>query len=193
MKNKLKPIVFIEGDRQFYRENKFAQNILLKALSDGITDINELRKLAGLKNAADVYRTLDKMAIRKEYHAALTRGGLDLDYLVNNIKSIIDSADTDGVKLKAVQTLLRSLGLYRYEKQEDTGKGWEEAVIEAIEKKGKPKEITEGEIVEGEFEEKKEVEEGEVKDYEVILPPMPEEEKKKHEEENKLGEELYEK
>ena len=180
MKGKLKPIVFIEGDRQFYRENRFAQNILLKALSDGITDINELRKMAGLKTAADVYRTLDKMAIRKEYHAALTRAGLDLDYLVNNIKSIIDSADTDGIKLKAVQTLLRSLGLDRYEKQEDTGKGWEEAVIEAIEGKGKPKEIVEGELVE------------EVEDYEVKLPPMPEEEKKNQDEENKLGKELYE-
>ena len=185
-KEKLKPIVFIEGDRQFYRENKFAQNILLKALSDGITDINELRKLVGLRSAADVYRTLDKMAIRKEYHAALTRGGLDLDYLVGNIKSIIDSTDTDGIKLKAVQTLLRSLGLDKYEKQEDTGKGWEEAVIKAIEKKGKPKEI-----IEGEFEEKKEVEELGVKDYEVNLPPMPEDEKKKHDEGDKLGEELY--
>lgn len=186
MKEKLKPIVFIEGDRQFYRENKFAQNILLKALSDGITDINELRKLAGLRSAADVYRTLDKMAIRKEYHAALTRAGLDLDYLVDNIKSIINNTSQDVTKLKAVQTLLRSLGLDRYEKQEDTGKGWEEAVIEVTEKKGKPKEI-----IEGEFEEKKEVETTEVADYEVELPPMPEEEKKKQDEENKLGKELY--
>lgn len=189
MKEKLKPIVFIEGDTQFYRENKFAQNILLKALSEGITDIKELRKLAGLRSAADVYRTLDKMAIRKEYHAALTRAGLDLDYLVDNIKGIIDNTDNNITKLKAVQTLLRSLGLDRYEKQEETGKGWEEAVIEAIEKKGKPKEI-----IEGEFEEKKEVEEKselEVDDYEVVVPAIPDEEKIKHDEENKLGEELY--
>ncbi len=80
-KKKLKPVIFIEGDNSFYRENRFAQNLLLKALSSGVTDPQELRKVAGLKSVADVYRTLDKMAIRKEYHAALAEQGMTLEFI----------------------------------------------------------------------------------------------------------------
>jgi len=67
MKN-LKPIILTGdgfGQNVFYKNNEYAQNILLKALSSGITDVQELRRLAGLKSAVDVYRTLDKIAIRK--------------------------------------------------------------------------------------------------------------------------------
>ena len=86
---KLKPIVFVQGDTQFYRQNKYAQNLLIKALSDGVTDPYELKKIAGLNKVTDVYRSLDKLALRKEYHDALARAGISLDYIVEGIKNFI--------------------------------------------------------------------------------------------------------
>jgi len=179
---KLKPVIFIEGDKTFYRKNEFAQNLLLKALSKGVTDPNELRKVAGLRSVADVYRTLDKMAIRKEYHKVLAEQGMTLDYVIGEIKKIIGSTSSDGTKLKALQTILRSLGLDRYEKQEDSGKSWEEAIIEAL-KASKKNKNSDNAI------EVKEVEEGE---YEVVVPEVPEDEKKKEEDEKNLADKLYE-
>ena len=68
---KKKPIITYQGKTGYYRENSYVQNPLLKALTQGITDPKELRKISGLGKVADVYRTLDKMALRKEYHKAL--------------------------------------------------------------------------------------------------------------------------
>jgi Fe2+ transport system protein B len=171
----LKPVVVIENHKQgsnFYKENLHAQNILLKALSDGITDINELKKLAGFKVAADVYRTLDKMAIRKEYHAALERGGMSLDYLVSNLKGIIDNTEKDDNKIKAIQLLMKSIGLDKYEKQEEMGKGWEEVLLQTVDKKS-----GQGVI--------------ETADYKVIAPVKSEARQKQKEEEEEIGEQLY--
>ena len=172
---KLKPVVFVEGQGKFYRDNKLEQNILLKALSEGITDTNELCKLASFKSAADVYRTLDKMAIRKEYHAALGRAGLDLDYLVGKIRDIIETTEKDENKLKALTLLLRSLGLDKYEKQEESGKSWEEAIIGALNDKEKQKAI-EGEVTE---------------DYEVTPPTINIDNNEQEEAEQRVGEDLY--
>lgn len=186
---KLKPVVVIETNNHnnFYSQNIYAQNILLKALSEGITDIDELKKLAGFKAVADVYRTLDKMAIRKEYHAALERGGITLDYLVDNLKEIIDSAAKDDNKIKAIQLLMKSIGLDKYEKQEDMGKSWEDVLLQTIGREDKKLEsgIVEGEsgIIEGVVEE--------AEDYEVIAPVKSELREKQKEEDNKIGEELY--
>ena len=174
---KLKPAVFIQGDKQYYRDNRFAQNILLKALSQGITNANELRKIAGLRTVADVYRTLDKLAIRKEYHGALTRLGIDLDYIAGGIKTVIDTTDKDAIKLKGLQTLLRSIGLERYEKDDETGKSWEETIITAFKEEDKDG--------------NKALLADEEEDYEVIAPPVPEEEQVKRDEEKKLAEQLY--
>jgi len=44
--------------------------LLLKALK--VTqDPTELKKMIGVKTVAEVYRTLDKLSLRKEYHKAL--------------------------------------------------------------------------------------------------------------------------
>ncbi len=177
---KLKPVVFVQGDKDFYRENKFAQNILLKGLSQGITDVNELRKMAGLKFTADVFRTLDKLAIRKEYHKALGALGIDLGYIASGIKDVADTATKDSVKLKAFQTLLRSLGLERYEADDDAGKNWEETIISAFDK-------GDGKITEEAVPKLDEIEAG----YEVDVPEMPESVKKKREDETRLARELY--
>lgn len=173
MKQNLKPVIFVQGDRAFYRPNYYAQTILLKAMAKGVMDPQELRRLAGLKTVAEVYRTLDKLAIRKEYHEALARQGVTMDDIVAGIKSIATGSESDAVRLKGYQTLLRSVGLDRYEKQEDVGKGWEEVIMEKAESGDK--------VVEGEFEE-----------YEVAQPVVPESVKKETAKENKIGKDLYE-
>jgi hypothetical protein len=172
MKN-LKPVIFIQGDRQFYRENKYAQTILLKAMSDGVTDPDQLRKIAGLKTVAEVYRTLDKLAIRKEYHEALARQGITMDEIIKGIRDIATSSEKDDTKLKAWQTLLKSIGLDKYEKQENVGKGWEEIIMEKVES-GKP-------VMEGEFEE-----------YVVDTPVVPESVEIETKKEKNIGKGLYE-
>jgi hypothetical protein len=173
--NQLKPVVFVQGKEKFYRPNYYVQNILIKALSEGVTDPEELRKLASLERVADVYRSLDKLAIRKEYHDALARSGISLDYIVSKIKDLADNAEKDDVKLHSLQTLLKSIGLEKYEQQEGKGKSWEELIMQ-IEQKKEP--------------DKKNVLDGDV-DYEVKVPQMPEPEKKIREIEKTMGKELY--
>lgn len=177
MKN-YKPVVFIQGDRKFYRENKYAQNIILKALSEGVTDVNDLKKMAGMRTAAEVFRTLDKLAIRKEYHAALANNGITLDYIAGGIKQVADTSMKESVRLKAYQTLLRSLGLEKYDNEEETGKNWEETIIAAFEK---------GDKLVGDDKTTLALEE----DYEVEVPAIPESVAKKRAEENALARELY--
>ena len=80
-----RPVVFVGGNGQksssFYNQNTYAQNLLLKALSQGVTDPQELKKISGLNRIADVYRSLDKLAIRREYHEALVANGVDLVFI----------------------------------------------------------------------------------------------------------------
>jgi len=173
----------VQGARKFYSSNNYAQNILLKAMSQGVTDVNELRKMAGLKTAAEVFRTLDKMAIRKEYHDALARNGISLDYIVEGLKGMFEDSSSEQVRLTSLQTLLKSLGLDKYEKAEDSGKSWEEAILAAVAKEdGESKLIESPDVIDG-----KTVEDT----YEVIVPTMPENEKKKREEEAELAKMLY--
>lgn len=172
-----KPVTFVGGKRSFYSRNTYAQNLLLKALSKGVTDPEELKKAAGLKRVADVYRTLDKIAIRKEYHDALARNEIDLDFITKGFKDLAESS-SDKIKLGSLNALLKSLGLDKYEKQEETGKSWEEEILKISETK---KDVIDGEIVEDNIE-----------DYEVAVPDVPVETLKRQVEEKKLGKDLYE-
>jgi hypothetical protein len=174
IQKKLKPVTFIGSDYSYFRNGEFQQNLLLKAMQV-TTDPNELRKMIGVKTVADVYRTLDKLSIRKEYHEALFSHGLTLDYIVNGIKGIIENPMTSSaVKLKSLQSLLKSVGLDKYEKQEDVGKSWEELLLQHND--NKPKELNSG---------NKKI------NYEVKEPPIPESERVKREKEKGLAEGLY--
>jgi len=172
-----KPLI-IDGARgNHYRENQYAQNLLLKALSSGITDVKELKKIIGVKTATEVLRTLDKMQIRKEYHQALSDAGLDLNFIVGGIKNLCEKDGvSDKIKLGALQTILKSIGLDKYEKDEESGKNWEELILEIADKKSN------GEMIEGELLDN---------EYEVNTPKLPEEVKKRQEEEKKAAEGLY--
>jgi len=122
---------------------------------------------------AEVYRTLDKLAIRREYHEALLRHGVDLDTIVKGIKNVAEFSFDNAVKLKAYQVLLKSLGLDEYKESniEDKG-GWEEIIKLATEEE-KNKKLK-------------------APEYEVIEPIVPIDVKNRQEEEKKIGEGLYE-
>ena len=131
---KLKPVVFIKGYYNYHQNNELQQNILLKALQI-TSNPQELKQMIGVKTVAEVYRTLDKLSIRKEYHQALMRQGLDLDTIVSGIKAEGVSSKNSGVRLKAWTTLLKSVGLDEYkEADSESSKTWEDTLREIVEK-----------------------------------------------------------
>jgi len=169
-----KPISFIQGTQEHYRENDYAARIILKALSEGITDINELKKLAGLSKAAEVHRTLDKMGIRKDYHEALVLAGIDMPFLASKLKQLITDSKSEKIQLESINTVMKSVGLDKYEAVDDSGKGWEELIKNAS-----------GNVLEIE------AEAIETADYEINEPEMPEEEMVRNDAEKKLSQDLY--
>jgi hypothetical protein len=101
--------------------------------------------MAGLKTVAEVYRTLDKLSIRKEYHEALLRHNMDLDFIVSGIKGVALTSEEDTVKLNAYKTLLKSLGLEDYKENEaETKENWEDLIRKNLEEnKDEPKKLQE--------------------------------------------------
>ena len=173
---KLKPVVFVQGRYGYNNQNTTQQILLLKALQ--ITqDPTELRRMIGVKSVADVYRTLDKIAMRKEYHEALAKNGLTFEYIADKLKTTIDNADKDGDRLKGVAILLKSIGLDKYEETSIGGGGWEETLLKLNKEaeEGKKEKVIKG-----------------VPEYDVIEPPMPEEIRKAKEKANKESKSIYE-
>jgi len=156
--------------------------MLLKALQV-TSDPKELRRMIGVHTVAEVYRTLDKLALRKEYHKALEDNGVSFDYIIRNIKKVLDSEDAkDSDKINAVKTLLKSVGMDKYEGEALSAAGsWEEVLIKAADKKREETE-KEGVGIQNLLE----------ADYEVKEPDIPDYVKKVQEEERELGKSLYE-
>lgn len=175
----LKPVSHIVGMGFQYQDNQHVEMVLLKALSEGVTDPKELRKILGVKSTMDVYRTLDKMSIRKEYHEALARNGISLDSIVVGIKGICENSDSDKVKLGGFALLLKSLGLDKYEAVEETAKSWEDTILKICDKETKK---LSGDVIDGKIDD----------DYEVEIPPMPNLEKQARIEGKELADKLYE-
>ena len=148
------------------------------------SNVVQLKRLTGIKTVAEVYRTLDKIAIRKEYHLALERNGIDLDTIIAGIKNLAVNSNSDQVKLSGWRVLLKSLGLDEYrDDTSGTSKSWEE----------KMKDLTQREVgnqtlgIDGSGDNMKKI-----NNYEVTTPKVPIEEKIKREEERKAGVNLYE-
>lgn len=170
---KLKPVVFVQGRYGFNNQNTTQQIMLLHALK--ITqDPKKLKELIGVKTVADVYRTLDKIAMRKEYHSALAKNGITFDYIVENIKGEIDHAEKSSDRLSGLNMLLKSIGLDKYEETAIGGGSWEEALLKIKAEKDKKGEQTT--LVE----------------YEVVEPKMPENVRIAKEKANKEATGLYE-
>lgn len=179
MDSKKKPITVSDVKTTFYQENSYGQNLLAKALTDGITDPLELRKLAGMRTTAEVYRCLDKLALRREYHTALSKSGIGFGTIADKLKELMDSP-SQKIQLGAVNALMKSLGLEKYEQVEDAGKSWEEELIRVSEEARK------------EGRDFKQIEMEEFTDYEVVTPETPTSEKERQENERKIGRDIYE-
>lgn len=178
MSEKLKPVIFVKGNYNYHGQNDFQQKLLLQALKV-TTDPNELKTMIGVKTVAQVYRTLDKLALRKEYHQVLAEEGLDLNTIVRGIKNVVNTTEKDDIKLKGYQGLLKSLGLDEYKEPiEDSGNTWEDVLLEHLDK----------EKADG----TKQIEGKKFEEYEVIVPEIPEGELEKINVEKELGRSLYE-
>ena len=169
---KLKPVIFVQGKYPYHAQNTTQQIMLLKALK--VTqDPKKLKELIGVRTVAEVYRTLDKITMRKEYHAALAKNGITFDYIVENVKNEIDNAEKSSDRLAGLNMLLKSIGLDKYEESAIGGGSWEDALLK----------------IKGAEEEKGEIKE--IKEYEVIEPKMPEHIRLAKEKANKESKHLY--
>lgn len=175
----LKPITFKSVNASSkYRQNIIQQNLVLKALPH-TTDLEELRKVANLHSKAEVLRTLDKLAIRRDFHDALVNNGLNMDFLVKGLKEICETADKDETRLHGLQTVLKSVGMDKYETSETDGKDWEGLLLKINEQERQ-----------GQIEDKKS---GAIDaKYEVVFPDVPESAKKIREEDDEIGKSIYE-
>lgn len=170
---KLKPVVFVQGEYAYNAQNTTEQIMLLKALK--VTqDPKKLKELIGVRTVADVYRTLDKIAMRKEYHGALAKAGITFDYVVNNIKKEIDTAEKSSDRLAGLNMILKSIGLDKYEETALGGGGWEDALMK----------------ISGDNQEKGE--KIKVVEYDVVEPKMPEHIRLAKEKANQESKGLYE-
>jgi hypothetical protein len=169
---KLKPVVFVQGEYAYNKQNTTQQIMLLKALRT-TQDPKKLRELIGVKSVADVYRTLDKIAMRKEYHAALAKNGITFDYVVDGIKKEIDTADKASDRLAGLKMILQSIGLDKYDDTSIGGGSWEDALL-----KIKNDEIQKGEVVI-------------IPEYTVTPPEMPEHIRLAKEKANRESKGLY--
>ena len=178
---KLKPVVFSRGSYgNYYADDEWRQRLLLKAIT--ITDKpDEWRKMIGVKTMAELYRTLDKLSMRKSYHKALSEEGIDFPFIIRGIKESCSSEKED-IKLKAYQTLLKSLGMDKYDDvSAEGGQNWEELLQAATEKEQENKTIIEKEkIIDIDAA------------YDVEQPHIPEFIVQKQAEEKVVGRTLYE-
>jgi hypothetical protein len=162
-----------------YRDNINQQNLLFKGmlLKPSLVGAAEY---AGIKRTVDLYQTMDRLALRKDLHLALSDEGIDLRYIVKGIKGLADGAELDSVRLESYKTFLRALGLDKFVKDEEGSKGWEDAVAGYIKKK----EIADASLTALEV----------PKDggYQVTAPKIPESAQKARKAEETLGKELYE-
>lgn len=124
MKNK--PVVLTGGS--YGNNDIFKQNKVLQAL-EHTTDIDEIKRIAQMKSRSEVLRTLDKLAIRKDFHEALIKHGLTPNDIVREMSVVISTTDDDRVKLSALQGLLKSLGLDKYEVSDGGTSTWEEIIL----------------------------------------------------------------
>lgn len=131
MVQKLRPVVYTANHTKKGHQNTAQQMFLLKALK--ITqDPKKLRDMMGVSKVAEVYQTLDKLAMRKEYHKALAKLGISFDYIAGGIKKIADTGEKDADRLKALQTLLKSTGMDVYDSAEVSSGTWEEVLLSKI-------------------------------------------------------------
>lgn len=171
----LRPVTYTTNTFKVGAKNTAQQMFLLKALQV-TSDPNELKKMIGVRTVAEVYRTLDKLAMRKEYHAALSRSGISFDFIVDGLKAEAVAGEKSADRIKALQVLLKSLGLDKYDSDAGASSSWEDELMKSIEK-DKTKQIDAPTAMDAE--------------YEVVTPEIPESMRKMREEEDRLSKGIY--
>jgi hypothetical protein len=175
-KTRLRPVVYSSNAFKSGHQNTAQQMLLLKALQ--VTqDPKKLKAMIGVTTVAQVYQTMDKLVMRQEYHQALADLGISFDFIAGGIKELALSAEKDDTRLKAYQTLLKSVGMEKYESGMSGVSGtWEELLLKKIEEEKQieaPKSVTPTQ-------------------YEVKQPIVPESVKKSQEEEKEMTSSIYE-
>ena len=149
------------------------QNLLLKGMM--ITgNMDKAADMAGIKTAVELYRTLDRLALRKGYHKALSDEGIDLQWIVQRIKGHADGPSGQ-VSMQALRMLLTSLGLNQYSVEEEGQKNWEDTLLK----------------ISNEYE-AKQLPASTNAPYAVDTPKEPEKNKEMRSKEQQIGKELYE-
>lgn len=157
------------------KTSKIQENMALKAFTE-TDDLEEIKQIAQLHSKNQAIRTLDKLAHRQEYHEALARHGLGLDSIVGKLRDLIYASESEKIQLGAIQTLMKSIGIDKYDDIGHEGKSWEELLLDIHKEQSK-------------LEERPEV----VAEYEVEIPETPDKYKKMREEENELIGNIYDK
>ena len=187
-KPRLRPVVYTTNYFQHGAQKTAQQLFLLKALS--ITqDPKRLKQMIGVRSVAEVYRTLDKLAMRKEYHEALARAGISFDYIVGGIKKIADKAPKASDRLNAFKALLKSVGMETYDTDAVGTTGtWEEVLLKKLEEAKKDNVLA---ALPGAVEGSVAVGTAMIHQYEVKVPEMPESARKMQEEEAEMTASIY--
>lgn len=178
---KLKPITMhtTSGKTGTKFEDNKAQQVMLLSALQVTRDPKKLKEMIGVRTVAEVYRTLDKMAIRREFHTAFDRAGITFDFIINGIKREAIAGDKSADRLKAFELMMKSLGLDKYDDvQASSGSSWEDKLVELMGKQepGTPS-LTTG--VESDEE------------YEVKEPEIPASALARQEEEEKMGASIF--
>lgn len=126
-----RPLIIFDDS---YKRGKAAQanirgqNLLLKGMIM-TGSIEKAAEFAGIKTAVELYRTFDRLALRKGYHQALADEDIDLRWIVRRLKDHADGA-SGMISIQALRMLLTSLGLNKYDVAEEGQKNWEDTLLE---------------------------------------------------------------
>jgi hypothetical protein len=175
-RNKVKPVTFISGKyNYFHKHDSFKELKLLQAMRM-TSDPKVLMQMTGIKKLADLSRTWDKISSRKEYNKALQELGMDFNWIAKGLKTEAISGEKSADRIKALQIILKSVGLDKYEDVPADNGSWEDMILKASESRDNPIQLGSSETTE----------------YEVIQPVIPESAKTMREKEDKQGKSMYE-
>ena len=161
------------------KDDLLKQALLLNAMKVS-TDPNKLKQLTGMKKVADVYSTFDRIAMHKEYANTLISAGVDMKFIVDNLKKVIEDSDVGQAnKMAAIKLLMSSLGLDKRGPSDGelSSTSWEAELMKIEEEEKNNNEI---------------VKELAPPEYEVDIPDVPDNVKKQKEKDDLIEKSLYE-
>ena len=149
--------------RQINKRKEIIEHRRIYQALQNTGDPIKLKEIIGAKTVAEVYRTLDKLTIRREFHDALSKAGITFEFLIEGIKREAIGGDKSMDRLKAYEMLLKTLGLDKYDDVNSiVTSSWEERLLKAIENH---EEVLDEEVVKNP--------ELKAAEYAVVVPQIP--------------------